>query len=192
MGTLITVAAVSGANLFLGYGDYSIFFLLFVVKGFCFGGLQFLPIAMLADVVDVDSRAAVASVQGHILRSWVSEKIAIAFGTGVSLNIVGLLGFDPLRGVAGSTEAGGWRYAWCTVWVLSFLRPCDEADLVVSADAPTTQTVAGEIGSTQCALGRQESAGKFDCKRRCSCSCAVARRWRVRGAGVELGSRNVS
>ena len=51
----LIVAAVSGANLFLGYGDYSIFFLLFVVKGFCFGGLQFLPIAMLADVVDVDS-----------------------------------------------------------------------------------------------------------------------------------------
>ncbi|MFT5894274.1 MAG: GPH family glycoside/pentoside/hexuronide:cation symporter, partial [bacterium] len=35
-----------------------------------------------------------------------SEKIAIAFGTGASLNIVGLLGFDPQGGVAASTEAG--------------------------------------------------------------------------------------
>jgi Na+/melibiose symporter-like transporter len=35
-----------------------------------------------------------------------SEKIAIAFGTGASLNIVGLLGFDPQGGIAASTEIG--------------------------------------------------------------------------------------
>ena len=35
-----------------------------------------------------------------------TEKIAIAFGTGVSLNVVGLLGFDPAGGVEASTDAG--------------------------------------------------------------------------------------
>lgn len=107
MFTLITVALVSGANLFLGYGDYSVFFLLFVVKGFCFGGLQFLPIAMLADVVDVDAARSGGRRAGtYFAFLGFTEKLAIAFGTGVSLNIVGLLGFDPAGGVAASTDIG--------------------------------------------------------------------------------------
>ncbi len=107
MCTLITVAFVSGANLFLGYGDYSVFFLLFVVKGFCFGGLQFLPIAMLADVVDVDAARSGGRRAGtYFAFLGFTEKLAIAFGTGVSLNIVGLLGFDPSGGVAASTDIG--------------------------------------------------------------------------------------
>lgn len=107
MVTLITVAAVSGANLLLSYGDYLPFFLLFIVKGFCFGGLQFLPFAMLADVVDVDSaRSGGRRAGAYFAILGFSEKIAIAFGTGMSLNIVGLLGFDPSGGIAGSTEIG--------------------------------------------------------------------------------------
>jgi Na+/melibiose symporter-like transporter len=107
IGTLVTVAIVSAANLFLDYGDYLPFFLLFIVKGFCFGGLQFLPVAMLADVVDVDSARSGGRRAGtYFAILGFSEKIAIAFGTGVSLNIVGLLGFDPAGGMAASTEIG--------------------------------------------------------------------------------------
>ena len=107
MCTLITVASVSAANLLLDYGDYSVFFLLFVVKGFCFGGLQFLPVAMLADVVDVDAARSGGRRAGtYFAFLGLTEKIAIAFGTGISLNIVGLLGFDPSGGIAGSTEIG--------------------------------------------------------------------------------------
>ncbi|MAT83294.1 MAG: MFS transporter [Gammaproteobacteria bacterium] len=107
MGTLVVVAAVSTANLFLGYGDYLPFFVLFIIKGFCFGGLQFLPLAMLADVVDVDAARSGRSRAGsYFAFLGFSEKLAIAFGTGVSLNIVGLLGFDPSGGVAASSEAG--------------------------------------------------------------------------------------
>ena len=107
MCTLVTVALVSGANLLLDYGDYLGFFLLFVVKGFCFGGLQFLPVAMLADVVDVDSARTGGKRAGtYFAFLGFSEKIAVAFGTGASLNIVGLLGFDPSGGIAASTGAG--------------------------------------------------------------------------------------
>jgi len=107
MCTLITVATVSGLNLLLGYGDYLWFFLLFIVKGFCFGGLQFLPFAMLADVVDVDAARTGGRRAGtYFAFLGFTEKIAIAFGTGVSLNIVGLLGFDPAGGVAASTDIG--------------------------------------------------------------------------------------
>ncbi|MEM7217061.1 MAG: MFS transporter [Pseudomonadota bacterium] len=116
MCTLITVAVVSGANLLLEQGDYLPFFLLFVVKGFCFGGLQFLPIAMLADVVDVDAARSGGGRAGtYFAFLGFTEKIAIAFGTGVSLNIVGLLGFDPSGGVAGSTDVGVYalRMVYC-------------------------------------------------------------------------------
>lgn len=107
MGTLLTVACVSAANLLLGFGDYLPFFLLFIVKGFCFGGLQFLPVAMLADVVDVDTARSGGRRAGtYFAIIGFTEKIAIAFGTGVSLNVVGLLGFDPAGGVTASTEIG--------------------------------------------------------------------------------------
>lgn len=107
MWTLIVVATVSFANLFLSYGDYLPFFLLFIVKGFCFGGLQFLPVAMLADVVDVDTARSGGKRAGtYFAILGLTEKLAVALGTGISLNLVGLLGFDPSGGVTGSTEAG--------------------------------------------------------------------------------------
>jgi len=107
MCTLITVAIVSACNLLLEQGDYLAFFLLFTIKGFCFGGLQFLPFAMLADVIDVDSARSGGQRAGtYFAFLGFSEKIAIAFGTGASLNIVGMLGFDPSGGVAASTDIG--------------------------------------------------------------------------------------
>ncbi|NBQ12550.1 MAG: MFS transporter, partial [Gammaproteobacteria bacterium] len=107
MGTLITVGCVSAANFFLEYGDYNAFFALFILKGFCFGGLQFLPAAMLADVVDVDSMRSGGKRAGtYFALMGMTTKIAIALGTGVSLNVVGLLGFDAAGGVEASTEAG--------------------------------------------------------------------------------------
>jgi Na+/melibiose symporter-like transporter len=107
MCTLITISTVSFANLFLGYGDYLPFFLLFIVKGFCFGGLQFLPVAMLADVVDVDTARSGGKRAGtYFAILGLTEKLAVALGTGISLNVVGLLGFDPSGGVAASTELG--------------------------------------------------------------------------------------
>ena len=116
MWTLVTVACVSTANLFLEQGDYLPFFLLFVVKGFCFGGLQFLPIAMLADVVDVDAARSGGRRAGtYFAFLGFTEKLAIAFGTGGSLNIVGLLGFDPSGGTAASTDLGVYalRMVYC-------------------------------------------------------------------------------
>jgi len=107
MCTLITISTVSFANLFLSYGDYLAFFLLFLVKGFCFGGLQFLPVAMLADVVDVDTARSGGRRAGtYFAILGLTEKLAVALGTGFSLNLVGLLGFDPSGGVAASTEIG--------------------------------------------------------------------------------------
>ncbi len=107
MGTLTLVAVVSAANLLLSYGDYLAFFLLFIVKGFCFGGLQFLPVAMLADVVDVDTARSGGRRAGtYFAILGLTEKLAVALGTGISLVLVGWLGFNASGGIAASTEAG--------------------------------------------------------------------------------------
>jgi Na+/melibiose symporter-like transporter len=107
MATLIVVGCVSAANFLLEYGDYALFFGLFVLKGFCFGGLQFLPMSMLADVVDVDAmRSGNQRAGAYFALSGMTVKLAIAFGTGASLNAVGLLGFDAAGGVEGSTAIG--------------------------------------------------------------------------------------
>jgi glycoside/pentoside/hexuronide:cation symporter, GPH family len=107
MWTLIVVGIASGAKIFLTFGDYTLFFLLFFVKGFCFGGLQFLPLSMLADVVDVDSlRSGGRRAGTYFALVGMMVKIAIAFGMGTSLIVVGALGFDAATGIAGSTDIG--------------------------------------------------------------------------------------
>lgn len=107
MWTLIIVSMVSAANLLLGYGDYFIFFLLFLLKGFCFGGLQFLPLAMMADVIDVDTARTGGRRAGtYFSILGLAEKLAVAFGTGLALNLVGILGFAAAGGIEASTEAG--------------------------------------------------------------------------------------
>ncbi|RZO96908.1 MAG: MFS transporter, partial [Gammaproteobacteria bacterium] len=53
--TLVGTGTVSFLCFFLEFGDYAQFHVLFLLKGACFGGLQFLPASMLADVVDIDS-----------------------------------------------------------------------------------------------------------------------------------------
>ena len=107
LGTLGFVSFVSAANLFLGYGDYFEFFCLFLLKGFAFGGLQFLPLAMLADVVDVDSaRSGGRRAGAYFAVIGLSEKLAAAIFTGLALNIIGLLGYQAMGGATASAEEG--------------------------------------------------------------------------------------
>ncbi|NWG46973.1 MAG: MFS transporter [Alphaproteobacteria bacterium] len=108
MVTLVFVSFVSISNLFLGQGDYFVFFCLFLLKGFAFGGLQFLPLAMLADVVDIDTARSRGGRRAgtYFAVLGLSEKLAVAIGTGLALNIVGFLGFNAVEGVAGSSELG--------------------------------------------------------------------------------------
>ncbi len=107
LGTLGFVSFVSAANLFLGHGDYFAFFCLFLLKGFAFGGLQFLPLAMLADVVDVDSaRSGGRRAGAYFAVIGLSEKLAAAIFTGLALNIVGLLGYEAMGGTQASADQG--------------------------------------------------------------------------------------
>jgi Na+/melibiose symporter-like transporter len=107
LGTLAFVSVVSASNLLLGRGDYLAFFCLFLLKGFAYGGLQFLPLAMLADVVDIDSaRTGGRRAGAYFAVLGLSEKLAVAIFTGLALNIVGLLGYHASGGVEASTGSG--------------------------------------------------------------------------------------
>ena len=52
---MILVSIVSISIFFLEYGQLVPFYGLFALKGFCFGAFAYLPRAMLADVVDLDT-----------------------------------------------------------------------------------------------------------------------------------------
>ncbi|MGB0921770.1 MAG: MFS transporter [Alphaproteobacteria bacterium] len=107
LGTLAFVSVVSACNLFLGYGDYFAFFCLFLLKGAAFGGLQFLPLAMLADVVDIDSARSGGKRAGtYFAVLGLAEKLALALFTGFALNIVGFLGYHASGGVDASADSG--------------------------------------------------------------------------------------
>jgi Na+/melibiose symporter-like transporter len=94
------------ATAFLGAGDYNIFLVFYVIKGASFGAFAYLPLAMIADVVDVDTaftrqkRAGLFfAVHGAI------DKIGIAIGMFIALQVLNLSGYDPQLP---PNEAGLW------------------------------------------------------------------------------------
>ena len=93
---LMTVAVISTMMYFLNHGDLIAFYVLFILKGACFGGLQFLPMAMLADVVDVDTSKTGSSRAGvYFAISGSAVKISAMFGTTTALAILGAIQFNP-------------------------------------------------------------------------------------------------
>jgi len=104
--TMASVSFISSAMFFLGEGDYWPFMALFLAKGFCFGGLQFLPLSMLADVVDVDTlRSGGRRAGAFFAISGMTAKLATAFGSGVSVNLLAWAGFDPSGRGASNDES---------------------------------------------------------------------------------------
>jgi Na+/melibiose symporter-like transporter len=94
--TMSSVSLISVSMFFLDRGDYWPFMALFLAKGFCFGGLQFLPLSMLADVVDVDSlRSGGRRAGAFFAIAGMSSKLATAFGSGISVNLLAVARFDP-------------------------------------------------------------------------------------------------
>ena len=98
---MMAVSCISISTFFLDRGQVVLFTILFIMKGACFGGLQFLPLSMLADVVDVDSARSGGRRAGVIFSiSGMTIKLAVAVGTGVSLQVLGLVGYIADRELA--------------------------------------------------------------------------------------------
>jgi GPH family glycoside/pentoside/hexuronide:cation symporter len=89
------ISAVSLATFALGPGDVLAFTVLFTLKGFCFGSLQLLPSAMVADIVDVDAARSGQQRQGLFYAvAGLALKLGMAFGQGVSLVLLQAAGYE--------------------------------------------------------------------------------------------------
>jgi len=116
-----TLAMLSLAMLPLGRGDTLVFGILFVCKGFCFGSLQMLPSAMIADVVDVDTLRSGKARQGlYYATAGVALKLGMALGQGLSLNALQLVQFKPQGG--SDAQALWWLSVfYCVPAAVSFI-----------------------------------------------------------------------
>ncbi len=93
--TMFIIACISVANYFLDQNDYYIFAALFLLKGACFGGLQFLPLSILADVIDVETAQTGKENAGRYFAfAGMASKIATAAGTYFALYLLSLSAFD--------------------------------------------------------------------------------------------------
>lgn len=97
----VAMVVVSITNIWmftLGHGDTTAFLLLFMVKGFCFGAFSYLPRAMLADVVDLDTaRSGDNRAGSYFAGHGFMTKCAYSLG-GVSLPLLALVGYSTAVG----------------------------------------------------------------------------------------------
>ena len=85
---------------FLQAGQLVPFAIMFALKGFCFAAFQFLPLSMLADIVDLDTARSKEHRTGlFFAMSGMAQKLAMAIGLGLSLGLLALVGFDAQASV---------------------------------------------------------------------------------------------
>lgn len=88
------VLATNVAVVFLQHGQVVAFTVVFLIKGFCFGALELLPAALVADAVDVDTARSRARRQGLFFAVFTMvNKIGQAIGQGLSLILLGAIGY---------------------------------------------------------------------------------------------------
>ena len=93
--TLITVAIISLINMFFSSETYWLFVCFFIAKGACFGGLQFLPLAILADVIDVETAETGSARAGsYVAFASMVAKISTALGTFLAIRALSFTDFQ--------------------------------------------------------------------------------------------------
>ena len=119
--TLVGTGTVSFLCFFLEYGDYTQFHILFLLKGACFGGLQFLPASMLADVVDVDSLKTGGRRAGTFFAlNGMIAKISAMLAVWAAARLVDFFGFIP-GAENGETQMLALRFFYCIGCAAFFL-----------------------------------------------------------------------
>ncbi len=100
------VSVVSAAIFMLDRGQTNEFYVLFALKGFCFGAFAYLPRAMLADVVDIDSaRSGDPRPGSYFAVHGIMNKGANALGPGLALPLLAFVDYAPTEGVAATSTA---------------------------------------------------------------------------------------
>ena len=119
--TLVGTGTVSFLCFFLEFGDYTQFHILFLLKGACFGGLQFLPASMLADVVDLDSLRTGGRRAGTFFAlNGMIAKISAMLAVWAAARLVDFFGFVPGT-ENGETEMLALRFFYCIGCAVFFL-----------------------------------------------------------------------
>jgi len=107
-GAMVLVSLISIACFMLERGQVTEFYVLFAMKGFCFGAFAYLPRAMLADVVDLDTlRSGSARPASYYSILGFMTKCAASFG-GLSLPILGYVGYQTAKGSVNGPEELMW------------------------------------------------------------------------------------
>ena len=107
-GAMVFVGVVSIAIFFLEHGQILAFYALFALKGFCFGAFAYLPRAMLADVVDIDTaRSGDARTGSYYAVLGFMTKCAMSFG-GLSLPFLAFVGYDASPGAQNGPDELFW------------------------------------------------------------------------------------
>jgi Na+/melibiose symporter-like transporter len=108
------VFATNVAIFFLGRGDVAAFTALFIAKGFCFGALELLPAAMVADSADVDTIFSRERRQGLLFAvTGMIVNFGQAVGQGLSLNLLALVGYDASGASNGPDQIYWLRVLYC-------------------------------------------------------------------------------
>jgi Na+/melibiose symporter-like transporter len=82
---------------FLARGQEAAFITIFMVKGFCFGALELLPAALIADTADIDTARSRARRQGLFFSFMtMTNKIGQAIGQGLSLILLSAIGYSAV------------------------------------------------------------------------------------------------
>ena len=103
------------------FGDKTQFHILFLLKGACFGGLQFLPASMLADVVDIDSLKTGGKRAGTFFAlNGMIAKISAMLAVWAAARLVDFFGFIP-GADNGETEMVALRFFYCIGCAAFFL-----------------------------------------------------------------------
>lgn len=118
---LLSSAGIVGM-FFLSKGQLWPFAALFAIKGFCFAAFQFLPLSMLADIVDLDTARSREHRAGLFFAiSGMAQKSAMALGIGLSLGMLSLVGFQATAAVHSDSQLLSLRILYIVGPVLLYL-----------------------------------------------------------------------
>jgi glycoside/pentoside/hexuronide:cation symporter, GPH family len=121
-GAILLVSAVSIVIFNLQHGQLRAFSALFALKGFCFGAFAYLPRAMLADTIDLDTlRSGDARTGGYFAILGFMSKLALSVG-GLALIVLAWVGYDTSRGATHDAGALEWlAFLYAIVPTLAFM-----------------------------------------------------------------------
>lgn len=151
--TLITVAIISAINMFFSADTFTLFLIFFIAKGACFGGLQFLPLAILADVIDVETaETGKARAGSYFALASMTAKISTALGTFLAIWALSFTDFDA-KAMAdnGPDEVFVLRILYAIVPALFFIGA-----ILLALRFPLTAKVQADL---QARIAAQNNAG---------------------------------